>query len=36
MKGMVANCKWESIGIYRVPHDDILAIEKSAASTLPT
>ena len=36
VKGMVANCTWEIIGIYRAPNDDMLAIERSAARNLPT
>ena len=36
VKGKVANCTWEIIGIYRAPNDDMLAIETSAARNLPT
>jgi len=36
VKGMVAICTWEIIGIYRAPNNDMLAIERSAARKLPT
>jgi len=36
VKGMDPKYKWECIGIYRAPNEDMLAIEKLAAHTLPT
>jgi hypothetical protein len=33
---MVSKYTWYIIGIYRAPNDDMLAIERSAARTLPT
>ena len=36
VKGVVANCTWEIIRIYRAPNEDMLAIERSAARNLPT
>jgi hypothetical protein len=36
VKGMDPKYTWEIIGIYRVPNEDMLAIEKLAARTLST
>ena len=36
VKGMDPKLTWEIIGIYRAPNDDMLAIERLAARTLPT
>ena len=36
VKGMDAKYTWEIIGIYRAPNEDMLAIERLAARTLPT
>ena len=36
VKGTDAKYTWENSGIYRPPNDDMLAIERSAARTLPT
>jgi hypothetical protein len=36
VKGMDAKYTWEIISIYRTPNDDMLAIERSVACTLPT
>ena len=36
VKGMDQKYTWEIIGIYRVPNEDMLAIERLAARTLPT
>ena len=36
VKGMDQKYTWEITGIYRAPNKDMLAIERLAASTLPT
>jgi hypothetical protein len=36
VKGMDPNYKWEIIGIYRAPNEDMLAVERLAARTLIT
>jgi hypothetical protein len=36
VKGIDRKYAWEIIGIYRAPNEDTLAIERSAAHTLPT
>jgi len=36
VKGMDPKYTWESIGIYRAPDEDMLAIERLATRTLPT
>ena len=36
VKGMDSKYTWEIIGIYRAPNEDMLAIERLAACTLPT
>jgi 5-formaminoimidazole-4-carboxamide-1-beta-D-ribofuranosyl 5'-monophosphate synthetase len=36
LKGMDAKYKQQIISIYRTPNDDMLAIERSVAYTLPT
>jgi hypothetical protein len=36
VKGMKPKCTWEIIGIYRAPNEDMLAIERLVAWTLPT
>jgi hypothetical protein len=36
VKGMDPKYKWEIIGIYRAPNEDVLAVERLAARALVT
>jgi hypothetical protein len=36
VKGMDPKYTWEIIGAYRAPNENMLAIERSAAHSLPT
>jgi hypothetical protein len=36
VKGMDPQCTWEITGIYRAPNEDMLAIGRLAARTVPT
>ena len=36
VKGMDAKYTWHIVGVYIAPNDDMLAIERSTARTLPT